>query len=190
MGMTPNAQAQKMLAAFAGVGVRTFNLVLADINQKKVEYYGQRSLSALRQTTWRVLRDAEAHQRNVIVRPRTDRATLVQLDDLNFQQIGKVADFAFLAVETSPGNNQVWIALPFDVAEDIPRRLRKGVGADQNASGAVRLAGSLNVKPKFAPSFPDLTPVGSPTSQGELGNCEGPPISGPGPRRVFRALSI
>jgi hypothetical protein len=32
--------------------------------------------------------------------------------------------------------------------------LRKGTGADANASGAVRLAGSINFKEKYAPNFP------------------------------------
>jgi hypothetical protein len=38
--------------------------------------------------------------------------------------------------------------------EDLARRLRKGVGADPTASGATRIAGSLNSKAKYAPNFP------------------------------------
>ena len=38
--------------------------------------------------------------------------------------------------------------------KDFARRLRKGTGADPTASGATRVAGSLNFKDKYAPEFP------------------------------------
>ena len=38
--------------------------------------------------------------------------------------------------------------------KDFARRLRKGAGADPTASGATRVAGSLNFKDKYAPDFP------------------------------------
>ena len=38
--------------------------------------------------------------------------------------------------------------------KDFARRLRKGAGADPTASGATRVAGSLNFKDKYAPAFP------------------------------------
>jgi hypothetical protein len=38
--------------------------------------------------------------------------------------------------------------------KDFARRLRKGSGADPTASGATRVAGSLNFKDKYVPEFP------------------------------------
>jgi hypothetical protein len=38
--------------------------------------------------------------------------------------------------------------------KDFARRLRKGTGADATASGATRMAGSVNFKDKYAPAFP------------------------------------
>jgi hypothetical protein len=38
--------------------------------------------------------------------------------------------------------------------KDFARRLRRGAGADDTASGATRIAGSLNFKDKYAPNFP------------------------------------
>ena len=38
--------------------------------------------------------------------------------------------------------------------KDFARRVRKGAGADTTASGATRVAGSLNFKDKYAPDFP------------------------------------
>jgi hypothetical protein len=54
----------------------------------------------------------------------------------------------------SPGNFQAWLALPGAEDKDFARRLRKGTGADTTASGATRVAGSLNFKDKYAPHFP------------------------------------
>ncbi len=49
---------------------------------------------------------------------------------------------AFMGLETSPGNYQAWVALPARQADkDFARRLRKGAGADDTASGATRVAG-------------------------------------------------
>ena len=65
-----------------------------------------------------------------------------------------LASAAFLALETSPGNFQAWVALQSMPDKDFSRRLRKGTGADATASGATRVAGSLNFKDKYAPNFP------------------------------------
>ena len=59
----------------------------------------------------------------------------------------------FLTLETSPGNYQAWLAMPGAEDKDFARRVRKGTGADATASGATRVAGSLNFKDKYAPTF-------------------------------------
>lgn len=41
--------------------------------------------------------------------------------------------------------------------EEFIRRCRQGAGADVHASGATRLAGSRNIKPKYAPDYPVIT---------------------------------
>ena len=63
----------------------------------------------------------------------------------------------FLTLETSPENFQAWLALPGREDKDFARRVRKGTGADATASGATRIAGSLNFKDKYAPNFPRVT---------------------------------
>jgi RepB DNA-primase from phage plasmid len=58
-------------------------------------------------------------------------------------------------LETSPGNYQAWVAIPAGQSnQDFARRLRKGTGADETASGATRVAGSLNFQEKYAPDLP------------------------------------
>jgi hypothetical protein len=88
------------------------------------------------------------------VRPHGPTVTFIQLDDLKGENLARLAPAVFLTLETSPGNFQAWIALADAEDKDLARRLRKGTGADPTASGATRVAGSLNFKDKYAPDFP------------------------------------
>ena len=69
-------------------------------------------------------------------------------------QLPRVAPAVFLILETSPGNFQAWLALAGREDKEFVRRVRRGTGADATASGATRVAGSLNFKDKYAPDFP------------------------------------
>src|ERR1700722_18897820 len=97
---------------------------------------------------------AATGERNVIIRPDGPGVAFVQLDDLKAEKLPPLAPAVFLALETSPGNFQAWVAMPEAEDKDFARRLRKGTGADPTASGATRVAGSFNFKDKYAPVFP------------------------------------
>ena len=97
---------------------------------------------------------APGKQRNIIVRPHGPAVTFIQLDDLASAMLARLAPAVFLTLQTSPGNFQAWIAMDGAEDKDFARRLRKGTGADATASGATRVAGSLNFKDKYAPNFP------------------------------------
>ena len=86
-----------------------------------------------------MLNEAAERKRNVIIRPHGPEVTLLQLDDLKLQQLPAVA---FVALETSPGNYQAWLALPGKPDKELASRIRKGSGADIGASGATRIPGS------------------------------------------------
>jgi hypothetical protein len=91
---------------------------------------------------------------NVIVRPISARTlSFIQLDDLSASQLDRVRGFSFLVLETSPENFQAWVAVT-DASPETIRRVKKAAGADLNASGATRLAGSYNFKSKYAPNYP------------------------------------
>jgi hypothetical protein len=107
-----------------------------------------------------LLESAAARQYNVIVRPRGAAAELVQLDDLSLARLERVWSIAFLILATSAGNHQAWVALREGRAEGA-RRLRQASGADPSASGAARLAGSLNFKRQYAPDFPAVSILGT-----------------------------
>lgn len=146
-----------MLNAFVGVGATSFDLTLTNIEGVKVSRGFRRNCSPeeLRDRIDPILQTAERNQHNVIIRPRSKTTTFVQLDDLDQGKLDRVAEFACVVARTSPGNFQAWIALQ-DATKEFAQRLRKEVGADPSASGAIRIAGSFNFKTKFAPDFPTV----------------------------------
>jgi hypothetical protein len=152
---TPFDVARRMLEAFASVGVKTFDLTLTTRAGEKADFRRGLTGERLSHTFSRLLAIAETRQQNVIVRPNGADAMLVQLDDLKTAAaLAQVKPVAFLALHTSPGNHQAWIAVSDPGDADFARRLKKGAGADPTASGATRVAGSVNFKDKYAPDFP------------------------------------
>ena len=147
-----------MLDAFASVGARLFDVTTTDIKGEKVKFKRNSSLEELLRTIGGRLRKAVQDQRNIIIRPRSTTPTLVQLDDLDGEKVERLSPHAFMVISTSPDNHQVWIAVK-DATAHFARRLKKGVGADVTASGATRLAGSLNFKTEYAPGFPRVEVV-------------------------------
>ncbi|MBV8772089.1 MAG: hypothetical protein JO166_07150, partial [Deltaproteobacteria bacterium] len=151
-GDTPTSKALTMLSAFTGVGARMFDLSFTDLAGSPVKGLQRpgRSPGEMRRTIGRILLDAKRNQRNVIIRPRSATALLIQLDDFTAEKVAEVEQFAFMTVCTSPGNYQVWLAVldgpqesDKEVARQFRTRVRRGAGADQSATGAVRIAGSL-----------------------------------------------
>jgi len=151
-------QAWRMLAVFASLGVGRFDLTRTGLDG------GLRGFQRGWAPEWGalagMLESARAQQHNLIVRPRAPDGgpTLAQLDDLGAAAVTRLGGAAFLVLATSPGNYQVWVALG-DGGAEAARRLRRGLSADAGASGAVRLAGSRNYKPRYAPDFPVVTVV-------------------------------
>src|SRR3954453_19475570 len=149
-----HAAARNMIDTFGSVGATRFDVTLTTAAGEKDSFRRGMSLSDLARTL-PGMRDAAAiTKRNVIVRPYSPSIIFVQLDDLKSDQLAPLAPAVFLTLETSPGNYQAWAALRSMEDKDFARRLRKGTGADATASGATRVAGSLNFKTKYAPNFP------------------------------------
>jgi hypothetical protein len=150
--------ALEMLDAFESVGAERFDLTFTDAAGEKAGFRGNRPLGQLRPAMPEILRDATGQRHNVIVRPRSAGATLIQLDDLGEDAAARLRPVSFLVLRTSPGNYQAWVAVA-DGDADFARRLRQGAGADLTASGAARISGSLNFKEKYAPEFPRVETV-------------------------------
>ena len=113
-----------------------------------------RHISELRRTIGPLLQEAAARQHNVIIRPVPTRAAFVQLDDPPPESLERLRHVAFLVHRTSEKGHQVWLALDDKPDDEFKRRLKKGAGSDIMATGATRIAGSLNFKRSYAPAFP------------------------------------
>jgi DNA primase RepB-like protein len=148
------AEASVMLDLFQGLGVQSFSLTLTDDTGRKVAFRRNRSVESLRSELPCLLFTSCEKRLNVIVRPIAARTlSFIQLDDLSASQLDRVRAFSFLVLETSPENFQAWVAVT-DASPETIRRVKKAAGADLNASGATRLAGSYNFKSKYAPNYP------------------------------------
>jgi len=162
-GRTDSSQALAMLSAFASVGAKVFDVSITDIEQEPVKGLQRpgEPIEVLRRRIGRDLQDGERDRHNVIIRPRSTTALPIQLDDFDDQQAERLAPYSFMTIRTSPGNYQVWLAVSDgpkesdkEAAREFKTRVRRGAGADHSATGATRIAGSLNFKSKYAPAFP------------------------------------
>ena len=147
-------EARAMLDVFASVGATHFDLTLTSRSGAKESFRRGVTLADLSRALPSLLDSATRKQRNVIVRPHGLGVSFIQLDDLKADTLARLAPAVFLILKTSPANFQAWIATGGAEDKDFARRLRKGTGADATASGATRVAGSLNFKDKYAPDFP------------------------------------
>ena len=150
-------QALRMIDVFASVGAERFDLTHLDIDGMKRGFRREQTVRQLKNSLPILMQNAPARQNNIIVRPHAAPPVLLaQLDDLDAQSLERLENFAFLTLSTSPGNHQAWIGVK-DGDADFARRLRKGTGADGSASGATRVAGTLNFKRKYEPQFPTVS---------------------------------
>jgi hypothetical protein len=147
-------EARRMLDLCASVEARAVDLTVTNLGGEKEWFRRNMPLAELGRTLPAMLDDATAKKRNVIIRPHGPGMVFLQLDDLDSAKLARVDPVAFLTLQTSPGNHQAWLAIPGHEDKDFARRVRKGTGADPGASGATRIAGSLNFKTKYAPDFP------------------------------------
>jgi len=148
-------QACQMLDIFASLEVHTFDLTRTDMDGRKRSFRATQSSEALRRWMPSLMNSANQWRHNLIVRPKGGTAELVQLDDLCGTMLERVRSAAFLILTTSAGNHQAWVAVR-KCGPDFARRLRQGSGADPSASGATRVAGTLNFKRQYAPDFPTV----------------------------------
>ena len=143
-----------MLEAFVRAGAESFDVTWTTRQGEKAGFRRHMPPRTLESLLPVMLENAAQKERNLIVRPISSRTVFIQLDDLDGEGMQRLKPAAFLGLQTSPGNYQAWVAMPPGTDKDFGRRLRKGAGADDTASGATRVAGSLNFKEKYAPHFP------------------------------------
>jgi hypothetical protein len=150
--------AEAMLDAFTSVGANRFVVTWRTLQDEEIQVRKHWSVGYIRRNLPALLAEAERRQLNLIIRPGSPRGFLLQLDDLSPEMMERVRPVALLTLATSPKKTQAWLFVEGhedpDADRDFRRRVKKACAADLMASGAVRLAGSLNFKPKYAPNFP------------------------------------
>jgi DNA primase RepB-like protein len=157
MHESQTAEALRMLDVFASIGARCFDIEHVNLDQQHRGFRRAQTLEQARGSMPFLVDSAAQRHNNLIVRPHADGATLIQLDDLPAATLDRVRPVAFLILNTSPGNFQAWLAVrgAGDDA-DLRRRVKKATGADPSASGATRVAGTMNFKRKYEPNFPTV----------------------------------
>jgi hypothetical protein len=88
--------ALEMLDAFGSVGAQSVDITFTDAAGSKIGFRGNRPLGALRHVIAETLHDAAAKMHNVIVRPRSNAAVLIQLDDLGDDAAERLSTVSFL----------------------------------------------------------------------------------------------
>lgn len=188
-------EALQMLDAFASVGVKRFAVTQTNLQQEKINpYWPGVNVGGMRMLLMDAVPRAWASSQNVILRPHpSPSGAVAQLDDLDLPKLDRVRSSAFLTLETSPGNFQAWFFVAGADDEYVRQLVRRIQGVDWKASGAGRVAGSPNCKPKYAPDFP-MVRVGQIQlkQQVELADFESlappPPVVPPAPPAIAEPI--
>jgi hypothetical protein len=144
-----------MVELFASIGATGFHVTFTHLTGEPRGFRKGQTVAQVCTSLPYLMRSHVEREINIIVRPIVPTAAVIQLDDIDAANAAKIAPAAFLTLETSPGNFQAWVAVK-DAPRGLIARIRRGVGADLNASGATRVAGTHNFKAKYAPHFPTV----------------------------------
>ena len=150
---SPTGQAIRMLELFASVGADSFDIIHTNEAGEKRGFRPAQSLEQARESMRFLVPNAQKRKNNLIIRPRSSTVTLIQLDDLTPENVARITGKALLTLSTSPAGRQAWISVK-DAPAGFSGRLKAGLDADKEASGATRIAGTYNFKPKYAPEYP------------------------------------
>jgi len=154
-GATPeNRAARTDMELFASVGAESCDVSITDEAKQICDFADRVEIERAIDLVPGLINKCNAHSLNLIVRPRiaSQRVDLIPLDDLPPEVLAQVQDFSFRCIETSPGNFQAWVAVR-EMSYGFDKRLKQALKADMGANGASRVAGSLNVKPKYFEAF-------------------------------------
>jgi hypothetical protein len=179
--LTPVAAARMMLDTFASVGAERFHVTWTNSAGKPRRprslrksmltlggplpeaenddwldaiHIAKITAADIGRTIPALLQTASTDRLNLTVHPYGRGVRFIQLDDISGDRLLRCAPAMFLLVETSPGNYQAWLALPGEHDREFARRVRRAAATDRTASGAVKIAGSLNLKDEYGPDFP------------------------------------
>jgi hypothetical protein len=155
------SESARAIALFESVGASRFEVTMRDEAAARSALHRKHDAAELCARLPFYLKRNETRAESFIIRPRG--ASLIQVDDLSAELHARFEPFAFLTLCTSPDSYQAWLALPSGTSEetraDVRARLLRQFNltkpeADKGASGALRVPGSLNRKPKHEAAPP------------------------------------
>lgn len=141
--------ALSMLSAFTRAGATTFDVTTKLLSGEKKGFRRRVSTRTLIRDLTRLMEAAEAETHSIIIRPHARDISFIQLDDIKEEALEIFKPHSCCSIETSQGSYQAFVAvsgLDKNSREKIRQQLVEIAKADAGASGAARLAGSLNVK--------------------------------------------
>ena len=152
---TAHHDGQRMLDLFASVGATHFDVTWTTCAGDKELFRRNVPFTELERQLPAMLDHAPAKQRNIIVRPHGAGVTFIQLDDLEVRSVSLPSP----PQRFSRSKPRPAIIRPGSPCPATRTRILRGGSARASApmrppSGATRVAGSLNFKDKYAPSFP------------------------------------
>jgi len=138
-----------MLAAFTRAGATTFDVTTKLLSGEKKDFRRRVTIKSLIRDLTRLMDAAEAQNLSIIIRPHSKENSFIQLDDIQEETLNLLSPYSCCLIETSERSYQAFIAvsgLDKKSQEKVRQQLIATAKADPGASGAARLAGSLNVK--------------------------------------------
>jgi len=158
--------AERVVEVFQSIGATRFKVVFIsrvtlDGKYGLTDSYDE-TLASLSKKLPAYLRRSDQRLESLCLRPRD--GMIVQVDDCDSEVAEKLRPFAFLVIETSPGNFQVWLALPLDFTDAARQELRERLLRRLNpkkdrklpnggAFNSLRLPGSINAKQKYVEKY-------------------------------------
>jgi hypothetical protein len=142
-----------MVAIFNSIDRDSFDLILTREDGVAVQTLLDLDLPALLSRLPQLV-GTDAQGLNVVIRPiareTLNRPALIRIDDLDPEEAAGICPYAFLTLETAPGNFQCWLAVARSPAHS-PAALARQLGLRaivNDGKCEVRLAGSENVSPE------------------------------------------
>ena len=144
-------QAEFMIAMFQSVDREVFDLILTTPERAPTESVQALSPQALIERLPFAIENIERNELIVMIEPcpakRNQDPALLRLDHLSSEKVETLKPFAFLTLETEPGEYQCWMAIDRANWRDAANLRRLGkLSKDVGADSGVRLAGSHNGK--------------------------------------------
>jgi GT2 family glycosyltransferase len=143
-------QAELMIAIFQSLDREAFDLILSTSERGPTESVKELSPQKLFERLPLAIENMERNELIIMVEPRPPKLpqdpALLRLDHLSGEKMKTIKPFAFLTLESEPGQYQCWIAIDRSTLRGASLDQLGKLSKDAGADSGVHLAGSHNGK--------------------------------------------